>query len=1149
MTCIQRYLPSELLNYTDASFTNIRCSTDDDDDVISQTPCCKSETLRCPDSTRSYINPSPSADALTNELVGLKVASKSPRAPTSQRPRSFTFSETTTSNYPQSDKDAVLMEHSHFNTTQPDIILFSKRGRDPEINELIECSAIGYEPLDPHKDIADDGSVNTVDTEEDPEERKDEFSSLSNRSIRQHSHETPDSSPNITSNVHVINVIPTKMRRSLTEPVHKKDRGDATPISLSQPTCMSTPITFIVDNDKFKKSIPASEAIIDRLMVKFHQRCNERKVNLKSKQQDYFDAVGDFPHKSKLFRTHSVPANLGGQLDKLRLDRCDGEASSSASLLRRECVDFEVQNASVASLIDEPHFPNVSNRRGVTGACHLGQSMFSFNGNDCSLLDDHNSLSYDNRVLNLHSDRDNIYECKEIHHMAIFDDGSNKRRDIKGRISNQWRCEENLLSSDKDLSGDELGGKCCSSGDKLKKRKKNNSFAKLKRLSLNFSGSCLLSTSITSSVLHNDGSGVDVGAVDATDLSRLSNISMCVGNQGILSTHFEHGRQSYSNLINGKIQDRFSISYRVCNEIDGHSADAKDASYLDGQSLYGNLNASDSYTNLSVKDSRKIPTVAADKFARIAVIQGGNFLYQFDNHIPVVAPPQMGDRRVINVDYVASDGSLTLEVLQATGIQDKCVSVTEHIQLGSSWRWYHCSPVGLLVTGHWISDQFKYSDAKKCIFYYLPKHPAKWRIFREDEGDVSVPSPVAVAGDESLHHIYHPHQEGCLMNCDESSIFDEEENDEVEFIINGNHALMDEEDIERSKVSFDHLTQATSNISHSTPFIVPQSIIFVIMSFLCPTEVRSHLVMVSKSWTLSAYWFLLKQPSMVTNVSRSDDVKDIERHSLSMPKLLDFLRRFPKGKFISEGACKRVFCIRSACGALNAVSIMDVHDMKIRGVLNAVEQELRISILCSNLSVMSICPNMIQVFSVFQTAVDPSKVVWKSKDFTTQMNRNNYQPKSYATNKFKNGYFQFIRMEYCNGGDVESLLRKVQVFDAVMIRSFLFQMCFALYCGREALSLRHFDLKLLNFFITSGTTSTLRVSKSYMGENEIPSINNWNDKSGLQIGFGRYVYTLPIYLDSSPSLIKLADFGTSAIGREELNEPITPHQVIVVVSF
>jgi serine/threonine protein kinase len=68
----------------------------------------------------------------------------------------------------------------------------------------------------------------------------------------------------------------------------------------------------------------------------------------------------------------------------------------------------------------------------------------------------------------------------------------------------------------------------------------------------------------------------------------------------------------------------------------------------------------------------------------------------------------------------------------------------------------------------------------------------------------------------------------------------------------------------------------------------------------------------------------------------------------------------------------------------------------------------------------------------------------------------------------KKGLYQYVKMEYCSGGDLESIVRHVELLEILTVKSILFQMFFAFYTCRENLSMRHFDVKLLNFFVSVG---------------------------------------------------------------------------------
>jgi serine/threonine protein kinase len=145
-----------------------------------------------------------------------------------------------------------------------------------------------------------------------------------------------------------------------------------------------------------------------------------------------------------------------------------------------------------------------------------------------------------------------------------------------------------------------------------------------------------------------------------------------------------------------------------------------------------------------------------------------------------------------------------------------------------------------------------------------------------------------------------------------------------------------------------------------------------------------------------------------------------------------------------------------------------------------------------------------------------------------------------------NGQYQYISMEYCSGGDVETYLRSQSTNwvitkstqttglpQAKELLSWLFQMAYSLYVGRDFLELIHYDIKLLNFFITSGDSlGTVSHQKSLL-----------NTDNGMIIGLGNTLFRLPIE-GNMPSVIKLADFGTSTIHSSQfIGDPINVQHV------
>ena len=132
-------------------------------------------------------------------------------------------------------------------------------------------------------------------------------------------------------------------------------------------------------------------------------------------------------------------------------------------------------------------------------------------------------------------------------------------------------------------------------------------------------------------------------------------------------------------------------------------------------------------------------------------------------------------------------------------------------------------------------------------------------------------------------------------------------------------------------------------------------------------------------------------------------------------------------------------------------------------------------------------------------------------------------------------------MEYCSGGDLEEMVRKRGSLEASLIRNILFQMCFSLYACRERIAMRHYDIKLLNFFCTD------RLSVSSNAADIVSKSGSTDLCTTLHFGFGDSIFNISIGTADNvdrPDVVKLADFGTSIIGVDSLGSPIGVQQVI-----
>lgn len=117
-------------------------------------------------------------------------------------------------------------------------------------------------------------------------------------------------------------------------------------------------------------------------------------------------------------------------------------------------------------------------------------------------------------------------------------------------------------------------------------------------------------------------------------------------------------------------------------------------------------------------------------------------------------------------------------------------------------------------------------------------------------------------------------------------------------------------------------------------------------------------------------------------------------------------------------------------------------------------------------------------------------------------------------------------MELCKHKDVEDYIRNLptKMLGTVDCRNLLFQMAFALHVAGDKLGMKHYDVKLLNFFLQSALNDSIP-------EDLHPTVV-------LRYGVGSSVFR--ITMDPSNALIvKLADYGTSVLRTDSDGQPIS----------
>jgi serine/threonine protein kinase len=248
----------------------------------------------------------------------------------------------------------------------------------------------------------------------------------------------------------------------------------------------------------------------------------------------------------------------------------------------------------------------------------------------------------------------------------------------------------------------------------------------------------------------------------------------------------------------------------------------------------------------------------------------------------------------------------------------------------------------------------------------------------------------------------------------------------------------------------------------------------------------------------------------------------------SMERSWDYLvHRFPWGMFLSEGTFKRVYKVwNSNVNAEEAISVMNVDQIDN---LNVVGSELAVSVMLSSMARRNICPNFVLVRGVFTSEYEPSPVHWGSAEnkrpFGSNYDANQLYTEPRKPPSTEKGSFQYIRMELCKHGDVEEYMKRQP--DSVLkpsdSRALLFQMAFSLHVAGNKFGMKHYDVKLLNFFLDD--------------TNDVSTCANKHPYTCLRYGLGSHVFNVRMRT-ASAVLAKLADFGTANVRADSNGQPV-----------
>lgn len=137
--------------------------------------------------------------------------------------------------------------------------------------------------------------------------------------------------------------------------------------------------------------------------------------------------------------------------------------------------------------------------------------------------------------------------------------------------------------------------------------------------------------------------------------------------------------------------------------------------------------------------------------------------------------------------------------------------------------------------------------------------------------------------------------------------------------------------------------------------------------------------------------------------------------------------------------------------------------------------------------------------------------------------------------------FQYVLNEFAEGGDMEEACKALPklMWPHEELPCLLYQMLFSLYAAQKELSLRHYDVKLLNFFLCKPTA---RLSKGFGHETGLPvdaeAATEPEASAVLEYGVSGLRHRFRLDDLQAPCLAMLADFGTSDISPATLGKPI-----------
>ena len=269
---------------------------------------------------------------------------------------------------------------------------------------------------------------------------------------------------------------------------------------------------------------------------------------------------------------------------------------------------------------------------------------------------------------------------------------------------------------------------------------------------------------------------------------------------------------------------------------------------------------------------------------------------------------------------------------------------------------------------------------------------------------------------------------------------------------------------------------------------------------------------------------------------------------------------FPCGRFLAEGGFKQVFRVHDSCKRTRVLSVLDRLHLRKLNLEEALITELWVTHLLARLARDNRCAHFLQLHRCFVSGVAPphewgeeddrgggsASATDESDGESTEGDEPEVVParslnaRASARNKpaakpparrkpppKSAPCYQYMIMEHAKGGDMEEACKALPeaMWTPVEVAALFLQMVYSLHVAQAELQLRHYDVKLLNFFLTTAE--------------ELVPPHKAAATRAVRLRYGVCGRCYAIEMDvEEPMLAMLADFGTADIAPDSFDEPI-----------